>query len=87
MHPRQVIFFVISNKCYIIYDADALIQWIHTQSQSEELSEETQDPYTRVPLAFNKIISATKPCILQYFKQKLGSVSTENRDTIHNHKS
>ena len=86
-NPSQVIFCMSSNKCYKIYDADALIKWICTQSQSEEFSKKIKNPYTREPLTLNNIMSAKEPCVLQYFKQKLGSVFTENIDMIHEHKS
>ena len=83
----QVIVLMSGKKCYKIYDADALIKWIRTQSQSEELSEEVHNPYTREPLTFENLISAKELCVLQYLKQELGLASTENIDTIHDHKS
>ena len=86
-NPSQVIVLMSGNKCYKIYDADALIKWIRTQSQSEELSEEVHNPYTREPLTFENLISAKELCVLQYLKQELGLASTENIDTIHDHKS
>ena len=96
MHPRQVIFFVTSNKCYIIYDADALIQWMCTQWRKQNsrllLSKEEKegwytDPYTKEPLTLKNLISANELCVLQYLKQELGTVSTENIDLIHNLKN
>ena len=86
-NPSQVIVLMSGNKCYKIYDADALIQWIRTQSQSEELSEEIHNPYTRELLTFENLISAKELCVLQYLKQELGLASTENIDTIPDHKS
>ena len=86
-NPSQVIVLMSRNKCYKIYDADALIKWIRTQSQSEELSEEIQNPYTREPLTLEHLISAKELCVLQYLKQELGPVFTENIDMIHDHKS
>ena len=86
-NPSQVIALMSGNTCYKIYDADALIKWIRTQSPSEELSEEVHNPYTREPLTFKNIISAKELCVLQYLKQELGLASTENIDTIHDHKS
>ena len=86
-NPSQVIALMSSNTCYKIYDADALIKWIRTQSSSEAFSEEVHNPYTREPLTFNDIISAKELCVLQYLKQELGLASTENIDTIHDHKS
>ena len=77
-NPSQVIFFMSSNKCYKIYDADALIQWIRTQSQSKKFNDKIQDPYTRSPLTFNNLMSAKELCVLQYLQQELGSVSTES---------
>ena len=86
-NPSQVIALMSGNKCYKIYDADALIKWIHTQSPSEEFSEEVHNPYTREPLTFENFISAKELCVLQYFKQELGLASTENIDTIPDHKN
>ena len=86
-NPSQIIVLISGNKYYKIYDADALIKWIRTQSQSEELSEEVHNPYTREPLTFENIISAKELCVLQYLKQELGPVFTENIDMIHDHKS
>ena len=86
-NPSQVIVLMSGNKCYKIYDADALIKWIRTQSQSEEFSEEIQNPYTREPLTLEHLISAKELCVLQYLKQELGLASTENIDMIHGHKS
>ena len=86
-NPSQVIALMSSNKCYKIYDADALIKWIRTQSPSEEFSEEVHNPYTREPLTFENLISAKELCVLQYFKQELGLASTENIDTIPDHKN
>ena len=86
-NPSQVIVLMSGNKCYKIYEADALIKWIRTQSPSEELSEEVHNPYTREPLTFENLINAKELCVLQYLKQELGLASTENIDTIHDHKS
>ena len=86
-NPSQVIALMSGNKCYKIYDADALIKWIRTQFPSEEFSEEVHNPYTREPLTFENLISAKELCVLQYLKQELGLSSTENIDTIHDHKS
>ena len=86
-NPSQVIVLISGNKCYKIYDADALIKWIRTQSHSEEFGEEIQNPYTRAPLTFKDLISAKELCVLQYLKQELGLASTENIDTIPDHKS
>ena len=86
-NPSQVIVLMSGNKCYKIYDADTLIKWIRTQFQSEEFGEEIQNPYTRELLTLENIISAKELCVLQYLKQELGLASTENIDTIHDHKS
>ena len=86
-NPRKVIFFMSSNKCYQIYDADALIQWIHTQSQSKEFSEKISNPYTKESLTLNNIIKATEPPVLEYLKQELEPLPTENIDMIHDHKN
>ena len=86
-NPSQVIVLISGNKCYKIYDADALIQWIRTQFHSEAFGEEIHNPYTREPLTFKNLISAKELCVLQYLKQELGLASTENIDTIHDHKS
>ena len=86
-NPSQVIALMSGNKCYKIYDADALIKWIRTQSPSEEFSEEVHNPYTREPLTLEHLISAKELCVLQYLKQELGLASTENIDTIPDHKS
>ena len=85
--PRQVIFFMINDKCYTMYDAEALIQWIYFQSKLAKLSEEIEDPSTRIELTCSHLISAEEPCILEYFKKKLGPAFTENRDMIHDHTS
>ena len=85
--PHLVIFLMTSNKHYIIYDTDALIQWIHTQSQLEEFDEEIQDPSTREPLTLKNIISAKQQPVLEYLKQKLEPVCTENMGLIHGYKS
>ena len=66
-NPSQVIFCMSSNKCYKIYDADALIKWIHIKSQSEEFSEEIKNPYTREPLTLNNIMSAKEPRVFHAF--------------------
>ena len=86
-NPRKVIFLMSSNKCYQIYDADALIQWIHTQSQSKTFSEEIPNPYTKESLTLHNIIKAIEPHVLKYLKQEIEPLSTENTDTIHDHKS
>ena len=79
INPRQVIFFVTSNKRYIIYDADALIKWMRTQWWEKNshllLNEEEKgytDPSTREPLTFKNLINAKELCVLQYLKQELG---------------
>ena len=61
--PGSIIFFMISKKCYKMYDADALIRWIRTHPQS------ITDPSTRKPLTLNNLMSADEPQILQYLKQ------------------
>ena len=87
--PHLVIFLMTSNKHYILYDADALIQWIYTQSQSQfETSHgKIQDPSTREPLTLKNIISATQQPVLEYLKQKLEPVSTDNMGLIHDCKN
>ena len=69
--PHKVIFFVNRNKYYIIYDADALIQWIQTYPDT------ITDPSTREPLTLTKLISVKEPHVSKYLQQKLGSVSTK----------
>ena len=86
-NPRKVIFFMSSNKCYQIYDADELIQWIYTQSQSKEFDEEISNPYTQESLTLNNIIRATEPPVLEYLKKELEPLSTEKIDIIHDHKN
>ena len=86
-NPRKVIFLMSSNQCYQIYDADSLIQWIYTQSQSKEFDEEISNPYTQESLTLNNIIRATEPPVLEYLKKELEPLSTENIDIIHDHKS
>ena len=92
LNPCKVIFYVTSNKRYIIYDANALIQWMRTQwwkTNSHLLLSKEQrytDPYTREPLTFKNLISAKEWCVFQYLKQELEPVSTENIDMIHDHK-
>ena len=86
-NPRKVIFFMSSNQCYQIYDADALIQWIHIQSQSKKFDEEISNPYTQESLTLNNIIRATEPPVLEYLKKELKPLSTENIDIIHDHTS
>ena len=101
LNPCQVIFFVTNNKRYIIYDADALIQWMCVQwpriqwreqpppylllSEEEEEEEEGYtDPSTREPLTLKRLMSANELCVLQYLKEELGPVFTENMDLVHN---
>ena len=83
LNPCRIIFFVTKNKRYIMYDTQALIKWIYTQSHSKEFSEEISDPCTREPLTFKNLMSTTKCRILQYLKQELDSVSTENMHLVH----
>ena len=85
--PHKVIFFMTSNKCYIMYDADALIQWIHFQSQLKTCNKEIQAPSTREPLTFKNLIGAEESCILQHFKKELKPVATENMGLILDHKN
>ena len=79
---HQVIFFMTSNKRYIIYDADALIKWIHTTN-----SKIVADPYTRESFTFKNLMSAEAPCVLEYLKQELKPVTTENMGLIFDHKN
>ena len=85
--PCHIIFFMTRNKCYIIYDSDALVRWMHTKWKQTPLpllnEEVVQDPSTREPITPHNLISAQQPHVLQYLQQKLGSVSTENIGLIH----
>ena len=71
INPRQVIFFMTQKKHYIIYDANALSQWIRTYPQK------VIDPSTREPLTLKNIIKANQLRVLKYLKQKLKTVFTE----------
>ena len=70
--PRQVIFFMTKDKHYILYDANALSQWIRAHPQMT-----TIDPSTREQITLQNIISANQPHVLKYLKQKLSTISTE----------
>ena len=86
--PSHIICFMTSNKCYIIYDADALVRWINTRWQqmtslSRLMEEMIVDPTTRESITLHNLISAKQPHVLQYLQKKLGPDFTENIGLIH----